>query len=350
VTSTLHTMNNRNNQGLLWAAIGLCAVVAGRALLNRKTKYTFGDKVVLITGGSRGLGLVMARQLANKGAKLAICARDIDELERARLELADLGGEVLAIPCDVTYRSQVSRMMSEIRDHFGQIDVLINNAGVIQVGPMEAMTLQEYEEAMKTHFWAPLYTMLAVIPHMRERGEGRIVNIASVGGKVSLPHLVPYSASKFALVGLSEGLHAELKKDGILVTTVCPGLTRTGSPRNVIVKGKHQKEYAWFDIVDSSPFNSMSAENTASKILNACKNGEAELITTLSGKFISAFHGLFPGETANLFHVINTLLPKAGNTGNTDRKMGYESHSEAAPSVLTILNDNAAEKNNETGR
>lgn len=342
-------MNNSNTKGLLWAAIGIGALAAGRAILKNKTAYNFTGKVVLITGGSRGLGLVMARQLAGQGARLAICARDMDELERARLELADSGSEVLALPCDVTDRSQVNNMMSQIRTHFGQIDVLINNAGVIQVGPVDSMTLQEYEEAMNTHFWAPLYTMLAVIPHMRERGEGRIVNISSVGGKVSLPHLIPYSASKFALVGLSEGMRSELKKDGIVVTTVCPGLTRTGSPRNVIVKGKHKQEYAWFDIVDSLPTNSMSAENTARKILNACKQGDAELITTLSGKFITAFHGFFPGATADLFGLINTQLPDAEGIGSTDRKMGYESQSEAAPSILTVLNDKAAEKNNEMG-
>jgi short-subunit dehydrogenase len=344
-----NTMNKSANKGLIWTAIGLGAVVAGSLLMNKKEKYSFRDKVVLITGGSRGLGLVMARLLAKEGARLAICARDVDELERARLELADFGTDVLAIPCDVTYRSQVTRMINEIRSHYGRIDVLINNAGVIQVGPMEAMTIQEYEETMKTHFWAPLYTMLSVIPHMRERGEGRIVNIASVGGKVSLPHLIPYSASKFALVGLSEGMHAELKKEGILVTTVCPGLTRTGSPRNVIVKGQHEKEYAWFDVVDSLPTNSMSAENTAAQILEACKRGDAELITTLSGKFISAFHGLFPGATADLFSLINRILPEADEPGSTDRKRGYESQSAAAPSVLTVLSDKAAEKNNEMG-
>lgn len=342
-------MHTQNNNGLLWAAVGIGALVATRAILGKIGTYKFKDKIVLVTGASRGLGLVMARQLAKERAKLAICARDIDELEKARLELADSGTEVMAIPCDVTLREQVNTLISEVRNRFGRIDVLINNAGIIQVGPMETMTIQEYEEAMKTHFWAPLYTMLAVIPHMKERGEGRIVNISSVGGKISLPHQIPYSASKFALVGLSEGMRSELKKDGIVVTTVCPGLTRTGSPRNVIVKGQHQKEYAWFDIVDSLPITSMSAENTARKILTACKQGDAELITTLSGKFITAFHGIFPGATADLLGMINKQLPSPDGIGSTDRKMGYESQSEAAPSILTVLNNEAAEKNNEMG-
>jgi short-subunit dehydrogenase len=334
---------------LLWAAAGFTAVLATRALFRNINKYSFQDKVVIVTGGSRGLGLVMARQLAEEGAKLAICARDADELETARRELAGMGAEVIAVACDVKDRDQIQEMISSVRSRFGHIDVLINNAGVIQVGPMESMTLQEYEEAMQTHFWAPLHTMLAVIPHMKERRQGRIVNISSVGGKISLPHQIPYSASKFALVGLSEGMHAELKNDGIIVTTVCPGLTRTGSPRNVIVKGQHEKEYAWFKIADSLPFMTMSAEKTAYQILDACKKGDAELVTTFSGKFFTAFHGLFPGATAELFGAINDLLPSAGGIGSTDRKMGYESESSKSKNLATTLTDKAAEKNNEMG-
>jgi short-subunit dehydrogenase len=342
-------MNNQNNNGLLWAAAGVTALLTARALYRNINKYSFQDKVVLVTGGSRGLGLVMARQLAEEGAKLAICARDADELETAHLELSNLGAEVISIPCDVTDRNQVQRMISGIRSRFGHIDVLINNAGVIQVGPMESMTLYEYEETMKTHFWAPLYTMLAVIPHMKERKEGRIINISSVGGKISLPHQIPYSASKFALVGLSEGMHSELKKDGIVVTTVCPGLTRTGSPRNVIVKGQHEKEYAWFKTADSLPFMTMSAEQTAKEIIGACKRGDAELVTTLSGKFFTAFHGLFPGATSELFGMVNELLPSPGGIGSTERKMGYQSESEKSKNIATTLTDNAAKKNNEMG-
>jgi short-subunit dehydrogenase len=342
-------MTKENKNGLLFTALGVGALLATRAIIRSIRAYDFKGKSVLITGGSRGLGLVMARQLAKEGAKIAICARDDFELEGARLELSDLTEHVLAIPCDVTDRTQVLKMISLVREQYGHIDVLINNAGVIQVGPMESMQLQEYEEAMNTHFWAPLYTMLAVIPHMKERGEGRIVNISSVGGKISLPHQIPYSASKFALVGLSEGMRSELKKDNIVVTTVCPGLTRTGSPRNVIVKGKHQEEYAWFNIVDSLPFISMNAEATARRIISACKWGEAELITTLPGKFITAFHGVFPGATADLLGLVNYALPEPGGIGSTDRKMGYESESKAAPSVLTRLNDKAAEQNNELG-
>src|SRR5205085_11782954 len=134
------------------------------------------------------------------------------------------------------------------------------------------------EEVMKVHFWAPLHTTLAALPEMRQRRDGRIVNISSIGGKVSVPHLLPYSASKFALTGWSEGLRSELLKDGIYVTTVCPGLMRTGSPRNALFKGKNEAEYAWFSISDALPIVSMSAKRAAQQIVDAAARGAAEVV------------------------------------------------------------------------
>src|SRR5437868_10247139 len=176
------------------------------------------------------------------------------------------------------------------RARFGRIDVLVNNAGTIEVGPMEVMTLDDYEKAMRTHFWGPLYMVLAVLPEMRARKEGRIVNVSSIGGKISVPHLLPYCASKFALTGFSEGLRAELAKDGIVVTTVCPGLMRTGSPLNAFFKGQHQAEYAWFSISDSLPISSISAQRAARQIVRACKNGDAEVILSVPAQLAALFH------------------------------------------------------------
>src|SRR5256885_462145 len=290
-------MNWREKNALMLAVLGAGAVMAARALTRRKIEYDLRGKAVLITGGSRGLGLVLARELAVEGARLVICARDVDELERARDDLRERGADVLVVPCDVTERSQVNELAYIARDRFGQIDVLINNAGVIEVGPMEVMTLEDYEEAMKTHFWGPLYAILAVLPEMRKRRDGRIVNISSIGGKISVPHLVPYSASKFALVGLSEGLRAELAKDNVVVTTVCPGLMRTGSPRNATFKGQHRAEYAWFSISDALPVTSMNAERAARQIITACKRGDAEVVLSIQAELAVRFHGLFPGVT-----------------------------------------------------
>lgn len=181
---------------------------------------------------------------------------------------------------------------------------------------------------------------------MRRRRDGRIVNISSVGGKISVPHLLPYSASKFALVGLSEGLRAELAKDNIAVTTVCPGLMRTGSPRNAFFKGKHREEYAWFSISDSLPVTSMSARRAARQIVSACKRADAEVILSIQAELAVRFHGLFPGLTADILGFVNRFLPDAGGIG-TRRAKGKDSHSSAAPSWLTALSDDAAQENNE---
>jgi short-subunit dehydrogenase len=337
------TKNQTNTLTLLAAAGG---AVLARSLYRRWKAYDFKDKSVLITGGSRGLGLVLARQLAEQGANITICARDEDELERARQDLQKHGADPFTVKCDVTNNGEVQEMVHAVTNRFGRIDVLINNAGIIQVGPMEVMTLDDYKEAMNAHFWGPLHTILAVLPGMRERKGGRIVNISSIGGKISVPHLVPYSASKFALVGLSEGLRAELRKDGVVVTTVCPGLMRTGSPRNAKFKGRHHEEYAWFSISDSLPVTSISAERAASQIIDACRHGDAELVISVQAKLAVLFHGIFPGFTADMLGVVNELLPEPGGIGSSSLK-GKESMSGWSPSWLTTLTEEAAVANNE---
>jgi short-subunit dehydrogenase len=317
-----------------------------KSVLSHLSEYDLKDKTVLITGGSRGLGLVMAREFAREGSRLAICARDQDELEQARIDLETLGAEVLAVRCDVRNKQDVAQMVSAVNNRFGHVDVLVNNAGVIQVGPIEVMTAEDFELAMKAHFWAPLNTIMAVLPSMRQRKAGRIVNISSIGGKVSVPHLVPYSASKFALVGLSKGLRAELMKDGISVTTICPGLMRTGSPRNAEFKGKHRYEYAWFSISDALPLLTVSAENAARQIVRACKRGQAELVISLPAKIAVLFDSLFPEATSRILGLTNQWLPDAGGVG-TERVKGKDSASSWSPSWLTTLNDEAAIRNNE---
>jgi NAD(P)-dependent dehydrogenase (short-subunit alcohol dehydrogenase family) len=281
-----------------------------------------------------------------EGARLVICARDEAELDRAFQELSARGAPVLAVPCDITNQEQVRAAVDAVLDRWGRIDVLINNAGTISVGPVETMTAEDYEHAMRTHFWGPLYLILAVLPGMRQRRDGRIVNVSSIGGKVSVPHLVPYNASKFALVGLSEGLRAELAKDGVVVTTVCPGLMRTGSPRNAQFKGQHQAEYAWFKIGDPLPIVTISAEKAARQIIAACRRGAAEVVLTPLAKLGVTIHDLFPGLTADVLGLINRLLPGPGGIGQA-RAPGKESESGLAPSWLTALTDRAAIQNNE---
>ena len=337
---------NKEMDTLKVAMIGAGAVALAKFLWRKMNEYELRGKTVLVTGGSRGLGLVLAREFAQNGARVAICARDEEELENARLDLQERGADVMTVKCDVTNKAEVAAMVNSVRERFEKIDVLVNNAGTIQVGPLEVMNAEDFEHAMQTHFWGPLNTILAVVPEMRERQDGRIVNISSIGGKIAVPHLVPYSASKFALVGLSKGLRAELRKDGIVVTTVCPGLMRTGSPRNANFKGKHREEYAWFSISDSLPVTAIKAERAARQIVDACKQGRAELVITMQAKLAVTFDALFPELSAEMLGLVNQLLPGPGGIGEQSAK-GRESTSKWSPSWLTTLTEEAALENNE---
>jgi len=338
---------NREKSSLLGLALtGAGLYLATRAIGRHARRYDLRGKTVLITGGSRGLGLVLGREFISRGASVAICARDVQELERAGADLVRPGRPVLALPCDVTKVEEVGRMVEAVREQFGTIDVLVNNAGVIEVGPVETMTLADYEEAINVNLRGPLHTMLAVIPEMRRRGEGRIVNITSIGGKIAVPHLTPYTASKFALVGLSKAMRAELAKDGVIVTTVCPGLMRTGSSRNATFKGRHRAEYAWFSISDSLPLLTISAERAARRIVAACQRGEAEVVFPVQAKIAAMVEAIAPEFTAELLSFINRLLPAAGGIGSA-RMKGSESQSSFSPSWLTLLGDRAARRNNE---
>jgi len=339
-------------KALLWSLAGVGAWRVAKAVLARKRRLDFRDKTVVITGGSRGLGLELARLLAQEGANIAICARDEDELGRAQSELRQYGVSVYAQACDITDKVQVEHFADNVRQAIGPVDVLINNAGVIIVTPYEHATEDDFREAMDTNFWAAFHMINAVLPQMLagptgESGRGRIVNIASFGGKVSVPHLLTYSTSKFALVGYSEGLRAELHQKGIYVTTICPGLIRTGSPRNATFKGQNEKEYAVFKIGDSLPFLTIDSTDCAREIIDACRNGEAERIITLPAKLGAAIQGSAPNLMSELMTVLNGTLPAPGGIGE-HHALGKDSESSLSESVLTTLTDEAAERNNET--
>ena len=335
-------------RALNWKALGAIALAGawlGRQLT--RPRCDLSGKVVLLTGGSRGLGLELARVLGRRRARLALLARDDEELARARDQLGSAGAEVEIFACDVRFQDQVQRVVREVVERFGQVDVLINNAGVIQVGPQETMRVSDYQEAMDTHFFGPLFLVQAVLPGMLQRHQGRIVNIASLAGKVPTPHLLPYVASKFALVGWSEGLHAELRREGIVVTTVCPGLTRTGSPRHVAVKGRHLVEYALFKLLDSLPYVSMSARTAAEEIVRGVELGQAEIILTGRARNGARLQGLAPGLVSELLALGTLLLPRPRLPEDFERWSGAESESGLTRSFVTRLTQRAEAENNE---
>jgi NAD(P)-dependent dehydrogenase (short-subunit alcohol dehydrogenase family) len=340
-------LERSQTQVLALTAAAIGAYLAVRAAGARR--YDFNDKVVVITGGSRGLGLVLARQLARDGARLVLLARDDEELQRAAADLRDRvpDVEVLAVQADVRKRYDVERAVALVIERFGRVDAAINNAGIIQVGPTDHMAPSDYDDAMNTHFWGPLHVSLAVIPHMRRQRSGRIVNVSSIGGRIAVPHMVPYSASKFALSGFSDGLRAELARDNIAVTTVYPGLMRTGSPVNAQFKGQRSEEYTWFAIADSLPGLTISAERAANQILKACRRGDAELVITIPAKLAILARTLAPEIFARAMSAVNRMLPEPTGSVGDRSEDGRSAGSEWKSSKILAPTYAAAQRNNE---
>lgn len=266
--------------------------------------------VAVVTGASRGLGFLLARELAQQGHDLVIAARSSDGLAAASGDLERHGARVHPVAGDLSVREDAERLIADTVEQYGRLDVLVNNAGTIQVGPATSMLPQDFEDAMGVMFWGAAYPTLAALPVLRRQGGGRIVNITSIGGKFPAPHLLPYTAAKFAAVGLSEGLRVELGKHGISVTTVVPGLMRTGSPRNALFKGDRAAEHRWFTLGDSIPLLSMDAERAASKIVRAALRGRPEVILTPAAKVAVRLHGLAPGLSTRIAAGVDRLLPR----------------------------------------
>jgi NAD(P)-dependent dehydrogenase (short-subunit alcohol dehydrogenase family) len=307
--------------GLLFTAGAGLGYLAIRRWLRPPAIHLPG-KVVLITGGSRGLGLALAREFGKRGASIAICARDHGELERAVADLGYRGIAAKAFVCDVSDRAGVAAAVTEVVQAMGPIDVLVNNAGIITVGPFVEMELDDFHRAMDVMFWGPLHTTLAVLPSMRTRQEGSIVNITSIGGKVSVPHLLPYCCAKFAAVALSEGLRSELAAEGIRITTVAPGLLRTGSHLKAEFKGEAQKEYGWFAAGAASALVSISAERAARSVVDAVVRGTSETILSLPADVLARLHGFSPGLAGGLMEIASRFLP-SGN-GSSELRGGQE--------------------------
>jgi len=312
----------------------------------RTARYSLRDKIALISGGSRGLGLVLARHICDQGGSVALLARDPGELARAKADLTARGGKVLTVECDLLDRDQIHAAVRKVIDHFDRIDILINNAGIIEVGPLDHMTREDYDRAMRLHFWAPYELISLIVPEMRLWGGGRIVNVTSVGGKIAIPHFAPYSASKFALTGFSDAIRTELARDNIQVTTVAPGLMRTGSHVNAKFKGNHDAEFAWFSASAGAPIISMDADRAARKILAACRRGQPSLILTLGARAAIVGNALFPNLTGYTMKIVNRFLPDAADESGAQSRAGSEIP-RLTPEWMTRLADRATNENNE---
>ena len=332
--------------------LGVAAAAGTAAAVLRGTRRQADDldgEVALVTGASRGLGLLLARELGRNGCPLVLCARDGAELERAAGQLRAEGAQLITVTGDITDDGMAQRLVDAALAQYGRLDILVSNAGIIEVGPVQSTTPAAYEAALATMAMAPVRLALAALPVMQRQAHGRIVTIASIGGKVGVPHLLPYSTAKFAAVGFSEGLRAELGAGPVTVTTVVPGLMRTGSHLQAQFTGRQEEEFTWFALGASLPLVSMNAERAAAQIIAAVRERRPEIILTPAGQVAARAAGIWPGLTAAVLHLAARagLPPPDGDQDAAPGRSLRPAISPAAFRQLTTLGRRAARALNE---
>jgi NAD(P)-dependent dehydrogenase (short-subunit alcohol dehydrogenase family) len=306
------------------AAGGAALAWAARRGVRRAGDDDLRGRLALVTGGARGLGLALARQLAARGARLVLVSRSADQLDRAAGELTVKGADAVARVCDVRDEAAVNALVAEVTTHLGPIDMLVNVAGVIESTPFVHATTEDFERSLATHFWGPLFFIRAALPSLRLQ-RGRIVNISSIGGRVAVPHLLPYCVGKFALSALSDGLRAELAPDGVSVLTVTPGLMRTGSYRNVTVRGQHAYEAAWFALGSITPLTAVKVERAAEQIVAAAAARRARLTVGGQARLAEIGNVLAPEAAAWITELAATLaLPKPAQKNGNEARMSRD--------------------------
>jgi NAD(P)-dependent dehydrogenase (short-subunit alcohol dehydrogenase family) len=329
------------------ALLGVSAAFALRAVVRRARAFDWRGKVVVVTGGTRGLGLLLAEELGRRGARVAVCGRDAEAVDAAERRLVRDLEHVLVHRGDIGERAEAERFVERVVAAWGRVDVLINNAGVIQVAPLPSLRVESLEEAMRSNFWTAAYMTFAALPHLRRQRGSRLVNIVSIGGRVAVPHLLAYAASKFALQGFSEGLFAELRAEGIPVVTVIPSPMRTGSFYNAEFLGNARAEFGWFSLGASLPILSIDARRAALRIIRGAELGAVEVHLGLPSYALSFLHGVAPRSTQRLMALLARLLPRPAGVPS-DVWRGREVGSTLTQSIFLRLGNNAAIRNNES--
>lgn len=337
----------------IYFGIGLASVAASTLADRTRNKAHWArGKVVVITGGSRGLGMALAEEFGRRGARLVLAARNESDLSQARQQLLERGAirnpdDALIAAVDLRKPEDAQRLIDDATRRFGRVDVLINNAGIITVGPVENQTLEQFRDVMDSNFYSGLHCTLAVLPQMLRRREGAIANVTSIGGRIAVPHLLPYTASKFAAVGFSEGLGMELRSKGIRVTTICPGLMRTGSHRNAQFTGDASREYRWFSMAANTPLASASARCAARKIANGIAAGCAEITITPQAFLVARFGNLSPELKRLAMMSMHMALPDPMEGQNTPHRGEEVRDRELFPA--SIFGSRAARRYNQEG-
>ncbi|MGB7249825.1 MAG: SDR family oxidoreductase [Phormidesmis sp.] len=264
-------------------------------------------KVVLITGGSEGIGRAIATRFAKASYRIAIAARTPEKLVETASDLKTrLATPVMPIPTDVRDSQQVQQAVDQVLAEFGQIDVLVNNAGIYSSGPAEEFSLEDWHQVIDTNLWGYIHTIHAVLPHMVAQKSGAIVNICSIAGKVPMPYLVPYTTSKHAIAGLSQSLSAELAPKGIHVCAIYPNIIRTDFPEKAVMRGKTSEDSTarreQLDQTLAMPFIE-KPEDVADAVWQALTNQESERLPG-SAKLMGGMNAVFPKATQWMLRTI----------------------------------------------
>lgn len=227
----------------------------------------FRDKVVLITGASSGIGKETAIEFAKQGASLILVARRKDKLQRISDDLKKFNVSVIIHQCDVSKKDQVKEMARKVLDNFNSIDILVNNAGFAIYGSVSDLSIDQIESQMQTNYFGMIYCIKNFLSTMIEQKSGHIVNVASVAASFGLPGIASYCASKFAMLGFSEGLKHELKDTGVRITVVSPIMVRTNF-----------FDHSSFEKIPKFSSTSISSQKVAKAILQAANSSRLEII------------------------------------------------------------------------
>jgi short-subunit dehydrogenase len=258
---------------------------------------------VLITGASQGIGKATAQLFAQRGYNLVLAARQADRLQAVAQQLKELNVSVLALPTDVQDFSQVEALIDTALKQYGSVDVLVNNAGIYSSGPVEQFSLADWQRVINTNLWGYIHTVQALLPHLLAQGRGTIVNVGSIGGKVPIPYLTPYTTSKFAVSGFTQALHAELAAKGIQVCGIYPNLIRSSFLERAIFEGQTPEDAAarrqQVEQIVQIPLVE-TPEDVAKAIWNAVEHQKAEVLVG-SANLAAAAHSLFPSAMQWIF-------------------------------------------------